>query len=167
MSMPGAAPRGLRLLLAGAALALVAACMDGYPDEAASSSLHPFDMTPAQRLDAMNALGASAHGAQRWTYEMRPGCVLRVDIDGPQGALPSVDIPLLGTSVGIAPDAARQRYDVEVQAQAHARVAHLLPGPVDALHATSWQDASWMLLLLKVSQALCLQGPQGAGSSRR
>ena len=152
-----AAPRGLKVWVGLASLLGMMACMEGYPDEPIQPALHPFDMSMAQRLDAMNQVGATAQSAQRWAYAMRPGCVLRVDIDGPQGAMPSFDIPLLGVSASIAPDAARQRYDVEVKLRAPGVPARSF----DVLQATEWHDASWMLLLFKVSQALC-QPPKGA-----
>ena len=79
----------------------MAPCLDGvqgYPQQQAPI-ISPYDMTQEQRLAEMNAMGAAGHADHRWTYELRPGCVLRVDLDGPQGPRPSLDIALLG-SVG-------------------------------------------------------------------
>ncbi|XJC77133.1 hypothetical protein ACHFCA_13105 [Delftia tsuruhatensis] len=80
-----------KLLACAAAVVFMAACLDGvqgYPQQQAPI-ISPYDMTQEQRLAEMNAMGAAGHADHRWTYELRPGCVLRVDLDGPQGPRPS------------------------------------------------------------------------------
>lgn len=141
------------LLRVGAMLATalcVGACIDGYPTES-PPILHPFEMTQHQRLAEMNLLGEDAHSERRWTYALRPGCVLRVDFDGSAGPRPPVDIPLLGGQVTLASDKADGTFDVNV-VPAGARSA---VGMASVLESESWSHASFMSLLLKVVQVGC------------
>ena len=98
----------------------------------------------------MNNLGKGAHPEHRWQYEMLPGCVLRVDVDGPAGPRPSVDVPLLGAVVQLSRDKTAATFNIDVHS-----------GPSGARSETSvleslcWADASVMLLLMRVLQVGC------------
>lgn len=127
-------------------MAAGAACMDGYPKQDAPLS-DPFDMTQAQRLAHMNTLGSQAHPERRWSYGLLPGCVLRIDADGPQGPQPPLEIPLLGAAVQVAADKADGTFDVDV-ARGQAPAASVL-------QALDWGHAGWMQLLLRVVQKGC------------
>jgi hypothetical protein len=60
------------------ALALsMQACSEGYPAKDAPL-LNPFDMSNAQRLAALNQLGATAHKDRRWSFETAGGCRLEM-----------------------------------------------------------------------------------------
>lgn len=135
-----------RLAFAVAAIALGAACMDGYPKQDAPLS-DPFSMTQAQRLAHMNTLGAEAHPERRWSYGLLPGCVLRIDADGPGGPQPPLEIPLLGAAVQVAADKADGTFDVDL-ARGQAPAASVL-------EALDWGHAGWMQLLLRVVQKGC------------
>lgn len=140
-----------RLLLAVGMVAAGAACMDGYPQQDAPA-LDPFAMTQMQRLAHMNLLGSEAHAERRWSYELLPGCVLRIDVDGKAGPRPSFDIPLLGAAVTLANDRADATFDVNV---APGRVP-ADPATVSVLEAQNWVHASGMQLMLRVLQKGCV-----------
>jgi len=139
-----------RLGLACGMVFVGAACMDGYPQQDAPL-LDPFAMTQVQRLAHMNVLGSEAHAERRWSYELLPGCVLRIDVDGKAGPRPSFDIPLLGAAVTLANDRADSTFDVNVAADRAAA-----DSAVSVLEAQSWVQASGMQLLLRVLQKGCV-----------
>ena len=144
------APRcAWKLLACAAAVVFMAACLDGvqgYPQQQAPI-ISPYDMTQEQRLAEMNAMGAAGHADHRWTYELRPGCVLRVDLDGPQGPRPSLDIALLGSVVAVTSQRERGSFRVELQPGDGLQSARSL-----VLESTKWADASWTQLLLRLMQ---------------
>lgn len=142
------------LALACAALLGLAACVDGYPQEQ-EPLLNPYDMTQSQRLAQMNALGAQAQADQRWTYALLPGCVLRVDIDGPQGASPSRDIPLLGQVVAVSTNRDQGSFQVELQRSDGLDAQGAL-----VMESEKWTDASWTQLLLRLLQKGCMDMAQ-------
>lgn len=135
-----------RIAFAAAAMALGAACLDGYPTQDAPLS-DPFEMTQTQRLAHMNVLGSQAHPERRWSYGLMPGCVLRIDVDGPNGPRPPLAIPLLGAAVQVAADKADGTFDVDV--------ARGLAPAASVLEAADWGQAGWMQLLLRVVQKGC------------
>ena len=139
-----------RWFFACSILVLGAACMDGYPTEA-EPALHPLDMTPAQRMLEMNRVGEEVDAGRHWSYEMRPGCVLRIDIDGEHGSFPSLDLPLLGAEVKINPDKEEGTFEVTIQ----RRDAPSEQGWA-VLESRRWGDVSWMQLLLRVAQKECV-----------
>ncbi len=158
------APRcAWKLLACAAAVVFMAACLDGvqgYPQQQAPI-ISPYDMTQEQRLAEMNAMGAAGHADHRWTYELRPGCVLRVDLDGPQGPRPSLDIALLGSVVAVTSQRERGSFRVELQPGDGLQSARSL-----VLESTKWADASWTQLLLRLMQKGCksrLIGPNCPG----
>lgn len=143
------APRRWRSVFAVLVVAVGAACMDGYPTHDVPTS-DPFDMTQDQRLAHMNALGGQAHPEKRWSYDLLPGCVLRIDFDGAAGPRPSYDIPLLGAAVKVASDKADKTFAVEVKPPS--------PGPrsgVAVLEAQEWIHATVMSRILLVVRKGC------------
>lgn len=145
-----------RLGLACGMVLVGAACMDGYPQQDAPL-LDPFAMTQRQRLAHMNALGSEAHAERRWSYELLPGCVLRIDVDGKAGPRPSVDIPLLGAAVTLANDRTDATFDVNVALGPARRY-----DAVSVLEAQTWVHASGMQLLLRVLQKGCVDAQDAA-----
>lgn len=137
-----------RVLVAGAVVLGMAACFDGYPQQQ-EPLLSPYDMTQAQRLAQMNALGAQAE--RRWTYALLPGCVLRVDVDGPEGAALARDIPLLGQAVALSANRGEGGYQVELQSADGVEA----PGTL-VIASEKWTDASWTQLLLRLLQKGCM-----------
>ena len=111
--------------------------MDGYPTEA-EPALHPLDMTPAQRMLEMNRVGEEVDAGRHWSYEMRPGCVLRIDIDGEHGSFPSLDLPLLGAEVKINPDKEEGTFEVTIQRRdaPSEQVGHTMTSAPNALSAS-------------------------------
>lgn len=55
--------------------ALCTACFEGYPTEDVVT-VSPYEMTQAQRIEALNLLGAA--GKNKWRYAIDAGCVLSV-----------------------------------------------------------------------------------------
>jgi hypothetical protein len=151
---PGALRRW-RLAFALVAVAAGAACMDGYPTQDVPLA-DPFEMTQAQRLAHMNALGEVAHPERRWSYGLQPGCVLRIDVDGEQGPRPPLEIPLLGAAVHVAADKADGTFDVDVAAVLAGQIVR----PASVLEAADWAQAGWMQLLLRVVQKTCATEPK-------
>ncbi len=137
-----------RALVAGALALGMAACFDGYPQQQ-EPMVSPYDMTQAQRLAQMNALGMQAD--RRWTYELLPGCVLRVDVDGPQGEAAARDIPLLGQAVALSANRGEGGYQVELQSAAGGQARGAL-----VIASEKWTDASWTQLLLRLLQKGCM-----------
>ncbi|AEG92403.1 hypothetical protein [Ramlibacter tataouinensis] len=103
--------------LAGLLLLLLAACSDGYPTDD-QAPLSPFDMSPTERVGALNALGASAHPDTHWRYGLDGGCLLRVARRGDWWRWQESVHDLRGAAVQlqIGSDAAdRRRYDVVIR----------------------------------------------------
>lgn len=138
-----------RLAFAVLAAAVGAACTDGYPTQDAPA-IDLLDMTQHQRLAQMNALGSDAHPDRRWSYELLPGCVLRIDFDGRAGPRAAMDIPLLGATVKVATDKADDTFDVEVKPQNPAE-----QGEITVLEAQEWARAIGMSRILRVVEKGC------------
>ena len=139
----------LRIGFACCALLLGAACMDGYPTEDALI-LNPFNMTQTQRLVAMNTIGDDAHSQRSWSYELLPGCLLRIDVDGGLGPRPAIEVALLGSAIEIARDRVDNTFNVAV---AEPGVSVQAASPV--LESQNWAMASRTQLLLRVLQRGC------------
>lgn len=138
-----------RLAFAVFAVTLGAACMEGYPTHDAFVA-DPMDMTQDQRLAQMNVLGGQAHVDRRWSYDLLPGCTLRIDFDGEEGPRPSIDIPLLGGAVKVATNKADETFDVEVRPNRPASL-----GEVTVIEAQDWTHAIGMSRLLRVVEKGC------------
>lgn len=141
--------QGWRLVFAMLAVFLSAACMDGYPQHDIPA-MDPLDMTQDQRLASMNAIGEEAHPERQWSYDLLPGCVLRIDVDGAAGPHPAIDIPLLGASVKVATNKTDGTFDVEVKP---ARPA--TQGETTVLAAQQWAQAIGMAGILRMVEKGC------------
>src|SRR3989344_5320128 len=106
--------QGWSHVLAMLAVFLSAACMDGSPQHDIPA-VDPLDMPQDQSLASMNAIGEEAQPERQWSYDLLPGCVLRIDVDGAAGPHPAIDIPLLGASVKVATNKTDETFDVEVK----------------------------------------------------
>jgi len=137
-----------RLAFAVMAVTLSVACMDGYPTQDVPS-IDPLQMTQEQRLAQMNSLGGSAHPDSRWSYELLPGCVLRIDLDGKAGPIQAIDVPLQGSTVRVATDKIDDTFDVKVQPASHAL------GEITVLEAQAWADAVGLSRVLRVMEKGC------------
>lgn len=138
-----------RLVFATLAVAVGAACTDGYPTQDAPA-IDLLDMTQNQRLAQMNELGSDSHPDRRWSYDLLPGCVLRIDFDGKAGPRAAVDIPLLGATVKVATDKADDTFDVEIKPQNPAA-----QGEITVLEAQEWAHAIGMSRILRVVEKGC------------
>lgn len=138
-----------RLVFALLALGATTACMEGYPTQDVAA-VDPLYLTQDQRLAQLNALGSDAHPERKWSYAMRPGCVLRIDFDGKAGLRPPFDIPLRGAVVKVATDKADQTFDVEVKP-----VNPGAPHQVTVLEAQDWALAVGMSRVLRVMEKGC------------
>ena len=141
--------QGWRLLFAMLAVFSSAACMDGYPQHEIPA-IDPLDMTQDQRLASMNAIGEEVHPERQWSYDLLPGCVLRIDVDGAAGPRPAIDIPLLGASVKVATNKTDETFDVEVKP---ARPAS--EGETTVLAAQEWAQAIGMARILRMVEKGC------------
>jgi hypothetical protein len=126
-----------------------AACMDGYPTQDALI-LNPFTMTQNQRLLAINTLGHDAHPDRSWSYDLLPGCVLRIDVDGEQGASPAFEVALLGSVIEIARDQSDNTFNVAVAERGKSSQA-----AASVMESEDWALASRSQLLLRVLQRGC------------
>jgi hypothetical protein len=138
-----------RLGFAGCALLMGTACMDGYPTEDAII-LSPFNMTQTQRLVAMNTIGDEAHSERSWSYDLLPGCVLLIDVDGELGPRPAFEVALLGSVIEIARDREDNTFNVAVAGQGESTTA-----VASVLESDNWVLASRAHLLLRVLQRGC------------
>jgi hypothetical protein len=123
--------------------------MEGYPTED-TLILSPFNMTQKQRLVAMNTLGDDAHSQRSWRYDLLPGCVLRIDVDGELGPRPAIEVALLGSAIEIARDQGNHTFNVAV-AEPHEGTQ----GAASVLESEDWALASRTHLLLRVLQRGC------------
>lgn len=135
------------------AVAGATGCSDGGYPSTDSPVLDPFSMTQTQRLAAMNQVGVSAHAGRQWSYALLPGCTLRIDLDGEDGPMPSVDVPLLGSVIGISNDRHQKTFGVQV-----APSSPTTGRRQSVLQSSDWADVSWMQLLLRVMQKGCDDG---------
>jgi hypothetical protein len=126
-----------------------AACMDGYPTQDALI-LNPFNMTQNQRLLAINILGHDAHPDRSWSYDLLPGCILRIDVDGEQGARPALEVALLGSVIEIARDQSDNTFNVAVAERGDSGQA-----AASVMESEDWALASRTQLLLRVLQRGC------------
>lgn len=141
--------RGWRFGFACAALLMGAACIDGYPTQDALI-LNPFNMTQNQRLLAINTLGHDAHPDRSWSYDLLPGCVLRIDVDGEQGERPAFEVALLGSVIEIARDRTDNTFNVAVAERGDSGQA-----AASVMESEDWALASRTQLLLRVLQRGC------------
>lgn len=91
-----------------------------------------------------------AHPERQWSYDLLPGCVLRIDVDGAAGPRPAIDIPLLGASVKVATNKTDETFDVEVKP---ARPAS--EGETTVLAAQEWAQAIGMARILRMVEKGC------------
>lgn len=139
-----------RWFFACTVMLLGGACVDGYPTEGTAVP-HPLDMTQVERLVEINRLGGELESGVRWSYELLPGCTLRVSGDVKNGSSVQLDVPLLGADVKIAQDKAEETFEVTL----HRQQESSSPGWV-VLESQNWGDVSWMQLLLRAVQKGCL-----------
>ncbi|TXJ06940.1 MAG: hypothetical protein E6Q29_10740 [Alicycliphilus sp.] len=125
--------------------------MEGYPTQDIPAA-DPLDMTQDQRLKQMNTLGGQAHPDRRWSYDLLPGCILRIDFDGKDGPRPSIDVPLLGAVVRLATDKADDTFDVEARP-----ISPASSSKVTILEAQDWAHAIGMARLLRVVEKGCAE----------
>lgn len=86
-----------RRALLCSAVALLAACNDGYPSEDGALVL-TYGMSREATLKAMNTIGHHGYLEHNWLYEVDEGCQLRVQSD----ALDNEETVLAVTSPGLA-----------------------------------------------------------------
>ena len=125
------------------------ACIDGYPTEDAPI-LSPINMTQTQRLLAMNTIGDDAHSRRSWSYDLLPGCVLRIDVDGELGPRPAFDVALLGSTINIARDRVENTFNVAIAEPGDSTLT-----TESVLESEDWAQASRTQLLLRVLQRGC------------
>lgn len=137
-------PVTARLCVAVAAL-LLCAC-DGYPSEDTVPP-NPFDIDNAERLQALDALGAKAHRGERSRFALDEDCTLRVTRGGgpPRGKAFEQALRR-GMDVGISFDKAAGVYEVHLLSDGgpDARRLGLL------LRSAAWMQAAQADLLVQL-----------------
>lgn len=145
-------PVTTRLCVAVAAL-LLCAC-DGYPSEDTLPP-NPFDIDNAQRLQALDALGAKAYRGERSRFALDEACTLRVTRGGGPPRGESFEQALRrGMDVGITFDKAAGVYEVHLLSDGgpDARRLGLL------LRSTAWMQAAQADLLVQLLIRDCAGG---------
>lgn len=114
-----------------------------------------------QRLLALNEIGAQAHPARRWRFELMYDCRLEVGHKRGNNRYPETVFELQrGMDLDVAFDAADQAFDVHPLASANADAPHL--GTL--LESKAWTDAVQADLLLQLLIRDCGVGaPATAG----
>lgn len=138
----------------------LAGCPDGYPTSSPDDADFPassVDMTPTQRLQRLNEMGADASPHRRWTYTFAPGCRLEVEHQARRllARTQVTSVPLLDTEIRIeALDTEPVLYRVigshDATGQAQSQAVSTL------LHDQgSWPDAIQFRALLNQLQRDC------------
>ncbi|MBV8035178.1 hypothetical protein [Roseateles sp.] len=136
-------PITVRLSVAVAAL-LLCAC-DGYPSEDTVPP-NPFDIGNAQRLQALDALGAKALRGERSRFALDEACTLRVVRSGGPQRERFEQALAPGMHVGISFDKAERVFEVHLLSDSgpHARRLGLL------LRSSAWMQAAQADLLVQL-----------------
>ena len=133
---------------------LLLGCSEGYPGED-RPLISPFDMDNAQRLSALNEIGADAHPERRWAFELMDGCRLEVARKRGSKRYPGTVFELQRSmELEVAFDAADQTFDVHLLASAAADAPRL--GTL--LESEVWTDAVQADLLLQLLIRDCVAG---------
>lgn len=136
--------------LAGMAL-LLAACVDGYPDEDVPN-VHPRDMSAQQRIAVMNQIGKDASPRGRWRYHLVSSCSLQAS-QGPAWSRKSMTLQLQGDGVSTRRDDELGAFVVQVVPdQASAQEA------VTVLDTLQWTDVVQMRSMLELLRLDCRPG---------
>ena len=124
--------------------ALCAGCVESYPTQDVVT-VSPFEMTQAQRIEALNVLGARAGNRGRWRYAVDDACVLSVS-HRPAGAdWTTSNHRLDEASIETRFDKAEDAHYLELVSESSAEPEQVLAGD-DRLAA---QQGSLLLKLLK------------------
>ncbi len=142
------------------ALALaMQACSEGYPADDAPL-LNPFDMSNAQRLAALNQLGATAHKDRRWSFEMTGGCRLELQYKRKGARVVKHRIELRRSmKLDVAFDEPDGTFDVHAMAGAEPHA----PRVATLLESAKWTHAVQAELLLQLLVRDCSSAPARPG----
>jgi hypothetical protein len=123
--------------------------VDGYPSEDAPD-VNPGEMTQAQRIEAMNRLGAGANPNVRWRYQLLPECTVEVMARRAGRRSLVLRLSLLDASIGLDFDKGNSTHEVRVRPQ-----QGLNQQDVSVLDSPRWTDAVVMQSLLNHVQQGC------------
>ncbi|MFT7772596.1 hypothetical protein [Roseateles sp.] len=131
--------------LAAAAAALLLCACDGYPSEDTVPP-NPFDIDNAQRLQALDALGAKAYRGERSRFALDAQCTLRVTRNGGPQRERFEQALAPGMHVGISFDKAERVFEVHLLSDSgpDARRLGLL------LRSSAWMQAAQADLLVQL-----------------
>jgi hypothetical protein len=124
--------------------ALCAGCVESYPTEDVVT-VNPYEMTQAQRVEALNLLGARGGNKTRWRCAIDSECVLSVGHRQTGGGWTTTNHRLENASIEIRFDKVEDVHYVELAGEGAAAPPPVLAG-ADRLAA---QQGSLLLKLLK------------------
>ena len=124
--------------------ALCAGCVESYPTEDVVT-VSPYEMTQAQRVEALNLLGAYGRNKTRWRYAIDAKCVLSVGHRQASAGWATTNHQLDEASIETRVDKVDDVHYVELSSESAAAPVRVLAG-ADRLAA---QQGSLLLKLLK------------------
>lgn len=144
--MTAATPHPIAARLASAALALLlGACTVGYPGEDTAPP-SPFDMSNAQRLQALDALGTKAYRPERLRFALDDDCRLRVTRSAGKQSERFEQVLARGMHVGVSFDKTARVFEVHLLSSAGPDAQRL--GLL--LRSAAWMQATQADLLVQL-----------------
>ena len=125
-------------------VALCAGCVDSFPTQDVVT-VSPYEMTQAQRIEALNVLGARAGNRGRWRYAIDDSCVLSVSHRHGSASWATTDHQLNDASIETRFDKAEDSHYLELISETAEDPARMLAS-ADRLSA---QQGSLLLKLIK------------------
>lgn len=125
-------------------------CVDGYPPPQ-RTPIEPQQMSAAQRMETLNAIGWRAPGNAPWQYRLSPdGCKLEVHHEPKDRDAHRAHYALKTISFRMDYDELLEAFEVRAMA---ARQASSFSEPV--LKAADWADALFAHAVLNLMQRAC------------
>jgi hypothetical protein len=140
--------RSRAALLPLAAIWLLVACSDGYPEKSDTAMLH-YGMGQAEAMETMNRIGQSKQRGNPTRFALLEGCALEVHARRPTDGRESRILPLRGTQASMDKLADSDAYRVSLEQTRSGK-----PAPV-VIEGIPWAEATQMKWLLDYVQSTC------------
>ncbi|PZP31221.1 MAG: hypothetical protein DI603_12685 [Roseateles depolymerans] len=158
-----------RALAAGLLALALGACSEGYPRQDLAP-MNPFEMSNAQRLKSLNAVGAQAPRGERRRFELDEACQLRVARRGhapaeASGEEPAVQVHALQPAMhaGLSFNKEAQLFEVHLL----ERTGPDAPRLGLLLRSATWMQASKAELLAQLLIRDCRAATTDTGATSR